>query len=338
MSIQAGAPAAGAARRKLGRSGLEVSSIGFGGWGIGKSMWGDTDDGESLRALRAALDLGMDFFDTASVYGHGHSERLIAQAVREAGGRACVASKIPPRNMEWPANPRTRLANAFPPDWILSCTERSLRNLRTDCLELQQFHVWTDSWLKDPLWRESLEAVRSLRAQGKIRLFGVSINSDEPDSALELVRSGAVDVVQVIYNLFDQRAARRLFPLCARMGVGVVVRCPFDEGSLTGSLEPDTRFPPEDFRNFYFGGDRLGETCRRVESLRALLVGPHAASLSEAALRFCLSRAEVSSVIPGMRLKAHVESNARAAGCLPFDAALLDALRKHEWIRDYYRA
>lgn len=332
MSVQAAL-----ARRKLGRSGIGVSCFGFGGWGIGKTMWGQTEDAESLRALRAALDLGVDYFDTAFVYGHGHSERLIAQALRASGRRACVASKIPPRNMEWPANSHTRLAHAFPPDWIVSCTERSLRNLRADCLEVQQFHVWTDSWLKDPLWQESLEAVRSLKSQGKIRLFGVSVNSDEPDSALELAGSGQADVVQVIYNLFDQRAARRLLPVCARMGVGVVVRCPFDEGSLTGALRPDTRFSPEDFRNFYFGGDRLAETCRRVEALSSLLVGPHAQSLSEAALRFCLSREEVSSVIPGMRLAAHVESNARAADGRVFDPALLDALRGHEWVRDYYR-
>lgn len=324
--------------RPLGRTALQVSEIGFGGWGIGKSMWGHTDDMDSLKALHAAIEKGINYFDTAHAYGHGHSERLIARAVKESGARIVTATKIPPKNMEWPAYYRTRLEYAFPPDWVVSSTERSLRNLRVDCLDVQQFHVWTDNWLKDPLWPETWEAVQSLRRQGKIRFFGVSVNSDDPDSALEAVRGGIVDTVMTIYNLFDQRAAARLFPLCRENGVGVVVRCPFDEGGLTGTLTPDTRFPPEDFRGYYFGGERLAETCRRAEALRNLLVVEgRAENLAQAALKFCLSSPEVSTVIPGMRISSHVHANARAADGRYYDESLRDALKAHAWVRNFYR-
>lgn len=332
-----GAPAAAMPRRALGRSGLKVSEIGFGGWGIGKSMWGRTDDEESLRALRAALERGVDYFDTAAVYGHGHSERLIGRVLRETGARAVVGTKVPPKNMEWPAHEWTRFADAFPADWVRASAERSLRNLRRDSLDLLMLHVWHDRWLGDPLWPETLGVLARLREEGKIRLVGVSINSDDPDSALEAVRAGVVDAVQVIFNLFDQRAAARLLPACAEKGVGVVVRCPFDEGGLTGTLTPATRFTPEDFRSYYFGGDRLPETCRRAAQLKAALVPAHAADLAEAALRFCLSFPAVATVIPGMRTAAHVQLNARAADGRVFGPGLLADLGAHAWVRNFYR-
>lgn len=335
-------PSAALASRPLGRTGLKVSEIGFGAWGISRAMWGRTDDAESLRALRKALDLGVNFFDTAYVYGHGHSERLISQALREAGlagaaepqGRILLATKIPPKNMEWPAHPHGRLEGAFPPEWIEACTERSLRNLRADCLSLQQLHVWTDAWLKDPFWPQSLGALERLKAQGKIRYLGISVNSGEPGSAFAAALSGVFDTVQVVLNLFEQGAAERLLPLCAERGVGVIVRCPFDEGGLSG-LTPQTRFEPEDFRSYYFGGERLAETCRRAEALKASLASRWAA-LPEAAIKFCLSFPEVSCVIPGMRQSAHVEANVRAADGRYFDKELLSELRKHAWARDFY--
>jgi aryl-alcohol dehydrogenase-like predicted oxidoreductase len=322
--------------RTLGRTGLAVSEIGFGGWGIGKAMWGHTDDSESMGALRRALELGINYFDTAAVYGHGHSERLIGRLLRGTSMEAYVGTKIPPKNMEWPAYPRARLELAFPPDWVIASTERSLRNLRIDRIDLLMLHVWTDHWLKDPLWPETQAAFDRLRRDGKIRAVGISINSDDPDSVIEAVRSGVTDAVQVIYNLFDQRPAARLLPLCREKGVGVVVRCPFDEGALTGTLAPNTRFDPGDFRSYYFGGDRLAETCRRADVLRSLLA-PHARGLAQAALKFCLSHPAVSTVIPGMRIAAHVEANVLAADGKIFDAALLETLKSHAWVRDFYR-
>lgn len=322
-------------RRALGRTGLSVSEIGFGGWGIGKSMWGRTDDAESMRALHAALDAGIDYFDTAYAYGHGHSERLIARLFKEAGRKAVVSTKCPPKNMEWPAHPRTPLALAFPPDWIRLCVERSLRALSTDQLTLYQFHVWTDTWLKDPLWPEITDTLAALKKEGKVRFLGASIN-DDPDSALQLVASGLVDQVQVLFNLFNQKAADQLLPLCAQRGVAVVVRCPFDEGSLTGHLRPDTRFEPEDFRGHYFGGDRLAETCRRLDALEKVVLGAKAPNLAIAALKYCLSFAAVATVIPGMRKVSHVLDNTRAADGNYYSADELKAIAAHRWVRDFY--
>src|SRR5579883_1210355 len=324
------------AHRALGRTGIKVSEIGFGGWGIGKSMWGRTDDSESMRALHAAYDAGIDYYDTAFAYGHGHSERLIARLFKEVGRRMTVSTKIPPRNMEWPARQTTALALAFPPDWIRLCVERSLRNLSADCLELYQFHVWTDAWLKDPLWPEVRRVIEDLKKEGKLRFIGASIGDDDPETALELVRSGFVDQIQVLFNLFDQRPLDKLLPLCREMKVAVVVRCPFDEGGLTGQLRPDTRFEPEDFRSHYFGGERLTETCKRVAALEKVALGPKAASLSVAALKFCLSFDAVSTVIPGMRRVAHVRQNVAAADGRYYDARELKALAAHRWVRNFY--
>ncbi|TBR25603.1 aldo/keto reductase [bacterium] len=300
-------------------------------------MWGVTDDEDSLKALRAAVERGVDYFDTAAVYGHGHSERLIARVLRETGSAALVGTKVPPRNMEWPAHERTRLVHAFAPDWVRASAERSLRNLRRDSIDLLMFHVFQDRWLADPLWPETLGEFAKLKAEGKVRLVGISVNSDDPDSALEAVRAGTADAVQVILNLFDQRALARLVPACRERGVAVVVRCPFDEGGLTGTLTPDTRFPPEDFRSYYFGGERLAETCRRAEALKADLVPAHAETLAEAALRYCLSVPEVSTVIPGMRTAEHVAANVRAADGRRLPPDVMEALKGHAWNRNFYR-
>lgn len=323
-------------RRPLGRTGLSVSEIGFGGWGIGKSMWGRTDDHESLKALRTALDAGIDYFDTAYAYGQGHSERLIARALKEAGAEALVSTKVPPKNMEWPGRARARLAHVFPPDWVRLNAERSSRNLGGGPVRLLQLHVWHDEWLRDPLWPELRAEMEALTREGKVLRWGASLNNDDPDSGLGLAASGAVEAVQVLFNMFDQRAADRLLPLCRDRGVGVIVRCPFDEGGLTGTLTRQTRFEPEDFRSHYFGGERLVETCRRAEELTRAVVGPKAETLAAAALKFALSFEAVSSVIPGMRRVTHVTSNVRAADGRYFDAAELARLAGHRWVRDFY--
>jgi len=329
---------AGVLRRPFGRTGLSVSEIGFGGWGIGKSMWGKTDDDESLRALQAALECGINYFDTAFAYGHGHSEKLIARLIKIARVPDIVVStKIPPKNMQWPARPMTPLSLAFPPDWIAQCVEKSLRNLGVGVLQLEQFHVWTDAWLKDPAWPEVRETIARLKKEGKILRFGASLNSDDPESGLGLIRGGFVDQVQVLFNLFDQRAADSLFPLCRENGIAVVVRCPFDEGGLTGTLSPDTRFEPEDFRSYYFAGERLTETCRRVLSLKSAVLGPKASDLITAALKYCLSFPAVSTVIPGMRRAPHVLQNAAASDGNYYDERELKTIAEHRWVRDFYR-
>ena len=231
--------------RRLGRTGAEVSEIGFGAWGIGKGWWGETDDRLSVQALLRALELGVTFIDTAYAYGNGHSERLIARAFRQARQRVFVATKVPLKSADWPPKQGVPARQAFPADWIIKHTEQSLRNLEADCLDLQQLHIWRDEWVEEAEWQE---AVQRLKQQGKIKAFGVSIIDHQSESALKLVQSALADTVQVIYNIFDQSAGDALLPLCEARNVGVIARCPFDEGSLAGVIRPDTVFPPEDWR------------------------------------------------------------------------------------------
>jgi len=318
--------------RHLGRTGQTVSEIGFGAWGIGKGAWGPTDDARSIRALCRAFELGVTFVDTALGYGDGHSERLIARSFREYRERCFVATKVPPKAGEWPPRPGTPMRVVFPPEWIVECTERSLRHLEADILDLQQLHIWTDEWLPDQGWQD---AVTRLRDQGKIRLFGVSVIDHRPETALELARSGLADTVQVIYNIFDQSPAAELLPLCQAQGVGVIARVPLDEGSLTGRLIPETVFPPGEFRSQYFRGERLRETCARVEQLR-FLIRDEIRSLAQAALKFCLSHPAVSTVIPGMRRPEHVEENCAASDGIPLRPEELEAVRAHAWPRNFY--
>lgn len=318
--------------RKLGRTGLEVSEIGFGTWAMGGDAWGPSDDVSSRRALERAFELGVNLVDTALSYGHGRSERLVGRAVRDFGGGVHVATKIPLRRGGWPPRAGTRAQVAFPADWIARATESSLRNLGLECLDLQQLHTWLDDWLEESDWQEE---VSRLKAQGKIRAFGISLIDHRPQTALKAVASGLVDSVQLIFNVFDQAARDVLFDLCHLHGVGVIVRAPFDESSLTGTLAPDTRFPGRDFRSEYFRGERLRETCRHVDRLRAEL-GEGEGSLAQLALRFCLSHEAVSTVIPGMRTPEQVEENC----ALPrewLSPERLDALRAHAWPRNYYR-
>jgi aryl-alcohol dehydrogenase-like predicted oxidoreductase len=311
---------------------LEVSEIGVGTWGMGGTWWGPADDDEAVRSIHLAMDLGVNFLDTAYSYGDGHSERVVAKALRQKKGRALVATKVPPKNMKWPARHDVPVAETFPGDWIRSCTERSLCNLDTDCIDVQQLHVWSDTWMGTGDW---LQTVRDLKQEGKIRFFGVSINDHEPDSALQIVECGVVDTVQVIYNIFDQSPQRKLLPQCRDMGVGVIVRVPFDEGGLTGTFTRETKFDKDDFRFKYFGGDRLGQTIDRVDKL-GFLVRREIGSIAQAALKFCLSHPAVSTVIPGMRRRGHVEENCAVSDGIPLAPEELEALREHAWEKDFY--
>jgi aryl-alcohol dehydrogenase-like predicted oxidoreductase len=318
--------------RKLGRTRLDVSEIGYGAWGIGGSLWQDSDDRESVAALRRAIDLGLNFIDTALAYGSGHSENLVGQVVREAGRRVYVATKVPPKNQLWPAQPGIGIEEVFPYDYIMACTERSLRNLGLDVIDLQQLHVWNPEWLGRDEWRRGFE---DMKKAGKVRFVGVSINDHQPDSALELIRTGLIDTVQVIYNIFDQSPERTLFPLCLEKNVGVLARVPLDEGSLTGTITQSTVFAPADFRADYFRGDRKAQVVQRVNALKKDLVGVEG-SLPEIALRFCLSQPAVSTVIPGMRRVRNVESSCSVSDKEPLDQKTLAVLKRHAWDRNFY--
>jgi aryl-alcohol dehydrogenase-like predicted oxidoreductase len=320
-------------RRALGKSGVQVSEIGFGAWAIGGNMWGGVRDDDSRAALRRARELGVNLVDTALEYGDGHSEQLVGEVVREGWPDLVLATKVPPKAMQWPAPRDARLEDFFPAAWIRESCERSLRNLRVERIDLLQLHVWADAWTERDEWYEALDA---LRAQGKVRLLGVSINSHDPASAVRLARSGRVDALQVQYNAFDQSPEDELLGACLEHGVGVLARVPFDESALTGKLRLDTKFPEGDFRAEYFEGGLLAETVERVEKLRPILEGA-AGTMARGALRFCLSHPAVSAVIPGMRHASQVADNVAASvegG--PLGADVLRALRPHRWVRDAY--
>ena len=318
--------------RTFGRTGLQISEIGYGAWGIGKSGWVGADDQESLRALQRAIDLGVNFIDTALAYGDGHSEELVGQVVRGHGEWIAVASKVPPKNGQWPARDGVAVEEVYPGDYVTACTERSLRNLGLETIDVQQLHVWSDEWVGQGDW---LEAVSRLKEQGKIRHFGISINDHQPDNVLKLIETGVVDTVQVIYNIFDQSPEDSLFPACLRHNVGVIVRVPFDEGGLTGSVTPETTFPEGDFRNGYFGGDRKREVYEHVQAIVADL-GIGMEQLAEVALRFTLSHPAVSTVIPGMRSVRNAERNCAAGDGRGLPADQLEKLKQHRWVRSYY--
>jgi aryl-alcohol dehydrogenase-like predicted oxidoreductase len=318
--------------RTLGKTNLNVSEISFGAWGIGGGMWKGSDDAESMRTLHRAVDLGVNFIDTALAYGRGHSEQLIGKLLKERKERLHVATKIPPKNQLWPAKAGSSVGDAFPKNYIIECTEKSLKNLGTECLDVQQFHVWLDEWLHEGDW---WEAIQKLKEQGKITAFGVSINDHAPETALEFVKSGLADTVQVIYNIFDQSPEEKLFPLCKEKNVGVIVRVPFDEGGLTGNITSETTFPERDWRNRYFRDDRKKQVWEKAQELQKLLNG-ETKSLPELALRFCLSHPAVSTIIPGMRTVDHVESNIAVSDGRLLSDSLRAGLKHHTWQRNFY--
>ena len=318
--------------RKLGDTGLEISALGYGAWGIGGSMWIGADDDESLAALRRAIELGVNFIDTAVGYGNGHSERLVGQVVRSASETVYVATKIPPKNGRWPAPAGVRAEDAYPADWVIRNTEESLERLGLETIDVQQFHVWSDEWVDQGDW---LDAIDQLKQAGKIRAFGVSINDHQPANAVKLVESGNADTVQVIYNVFEQSPEDELFPAVEAAAVGVIARVPFDEGSLTGRIRPDTEFPDGDFRNRYFAGDRKQQVWERAQAVAADLQVP-VEELAEIALRFCITHPAVSTAIAGMRSVTNVERNVAAVERGPLSDEQLAALRPHRWVRSFY--
>jgi aryl-alcohol dehydrogenase-like predicted oxidoreductase len=314
--------------RTFPRTGWWISEIGYGMWGIGG--WSGSDDDESRAALALAVERGCNFFDTAWAYGNGHSERLLGELLRHRSDRKIyVATKVPPRNRKWPGRASTPVEDVFSYDHILEYTGRSLENLGVSCIDLQQLHVWDDSWTPGDGWKR---AVDDLKRQRMIRAFGISVNRWEPSNVLRAIETGLVDAVQVVYNIFDQAPQDALFPACERLGVAIVARVPFDEGSLTGTLTSDARWPEGDWRNVYFAREKLDETLRRVEPLHRVAAGADM-TLPELALRFILQHPAVTTTIPGMRRTSHVKENLACSpdGQLPGD--VLSALRAQRWDR-----
>lgn len=318
--------------RCLGRTNFRVSEIGFGCWGVGGKQWGRADDREAVNALSAAVDLGVNCFDTGLIYGNGKSERLLGELLRQRTRELYIATKIPPKNSVWPAPIDVPISEVFPPRHIIDCTEASLANLGIERIDLQQFHVWQDHWAADDSW---ISAVLALKRAGKVRSFGVSVNDYEADNCIESLASGVLDSVQVIFNIFEQAPMRKLFPFCQQHNIGVIARVPLDEGGLAGSITPDTIFEDGDWRSDYFTYDRRQQLAPRVNSLKFLQHGG-VQTMAEAALRFCLSHSAVSTVIPGMRSVSHVAQNCAVSDGRYLSLHDLHALKDHEWSRNWY--
>ena len=314
--------------RTFGRTGWQVSEVGYGMWGM--AGWSGSESKEVNEALDKSVEMGCNFFDTAWAYGDGLSEEILNALVKRHGSKKLyVATKIPPKNRKWPSKPSFTLEEVFPSDYIIEYTEKSLKNLGVETIDLQQFHVWEDSWAQQDEWQET---IAKLTQQGKVQAWGVSVNRWEPNNCLDTLRTGLIDAVQVIYNIFDQAPEDQLFPLCRELDIAVIARVPFDEGTLTGTLTKDTTFPAGDWRGTYFVPENLDSSVDHAEALKPLV--PEGMNLPEMALRFILSNPDVSTTIPGMRKIKNVIANMAAGDGRGLNAALLASLQTHRWDRE----
>lgn len=313
--------------RSIGRLGYRISEIGYGMWGM--VAWTGSDDKESLQSLQKAVELGCTFFDTAWAYGDGRSEELLGKLVRaNPDRRLYTASKVPPKNRQWPSRRSDTLDDCYPPDYVADYIGRSLRNTGLERIDIMQLHTWEDAWLADDRWISELARQKS---EGRIGGIGISINRWEPWNGVEAVRSGLVDCVQVIYNIFDQNPQDELLPACREQDVGVIARVPFDEGTLTGNITLESTWPDDDWRSTYFVPDNLRSSVAHADALKPLV--PEGATMAEMALRFILGEPVISTVIPGMRKLRHVEANMRASDLGPLDKNLMAELSGHRWDR-----
>jgi aryl-alcohol dehydrogenase-like predicted oxidoreductase len=296
-------------------------------WGMGN--WQGTEDELTVDVLQRAVDLGCNFFDTALAYGEGRSERLLGRVVRANPSKKIYTStKVPPLNRQWPSRREFTLDDCFPPEHIEESVHQSLKNTGLESLDLVLLHTWEDSWLDDDRWAKKLD---ELRRAGLIHAFGISINRWEPWNGVRTVRSGLVDVVQVIYNIFDQNPEDELFPACVKHDVAIIARVPFDEGSLAGTLTRESSWPEGDWRKGYFVPENLISSVEHAEALKPVV--PADMTMPQMALRFILSNANVSTVIPGMRKSRYVEANVAASEAGPLSEELRGMLRAHRWER-----
>jgi len=313
--------------RKLGRTNWQISEMGYGMWGM--AGWTGSNDEESLRSMQHAVDLGCNFFDTAWGYGEGKSESLLGELLRaNSDKKLYTATKIPPKNFQWPSKHEYSLEDCFPPEHIQEYVEKSLKNADLDSFDLMQFHTWEDLWLEDDRWFGKMS---ELKDQGLFHAIGISINRWEPWNGVKAVKSGLIDAVQVIYNIFDQNPKCELFPACREQNVGVIARVPFDEGTLTGTLTKNSRWPDGDWRNTYFVPENLNSSVEHADMLKPLI--PYGLTMPEMALRFILGEPTVSTIIAGMRKAKHVEMNMATSDAGPLDPSLMIELEKHRWDR-----
>jgi len=329
--------------RALGKTGLKISEVGMGTWQLANdpNMWVGADLKESLESLYRFTQLGGNFIDTAWIYGfddknpESHpSEQLIGKFLKESGKRKdlIVASKVPPKNMKWPAWKGVPVSEVFPDDWINQCVEDSLRSLSTDYIDLMQFHVWMDDFNNDDGWKNTIEKITR---SGKVRHWGISINDYQPSNCLKTLDSGLISTIQFIFNIFHQKPVEKLLPYCRENNIGLIARVPLDEGGLTGKFTVDTKFEDGDFRRNYFSHDRISELVKRTGDLKVLM-GDESKSLVELGLRYILSHSEVSTVIPGTRKVKFVEANTSVSDGRKLSDGLMQKLKNYAWERNFY--
>lgn len=317
--------------RKLGNTGFEVSEIGFGAWAIGGG-WGEQDDQDSKNALHKAIDLGVNFIDTAQGYGNGRSEKIIADILKERSENVIVATKIPPVPGFWPPSPYCKIEDRYPEAYLRKNLEERLKFLNTDCIDVLQLHTWTRAWNRNPT---ALEVLKELKREGKIKAIGISTPEHDQNSLIDLMRRGYLDVIQVIYNIFEQEPVAEIFPIANECNVGVIVRVAFDEGVLTGKYSAETKFSEGDFRTRYFAGDRISRAVDRVKKIEEELQGT-SLSLPQVALKFALSHPAVSTVIPGIRNTVQAMANAAVSDLDELSQDLMIRLQKHSWLRGFW--
>ena len=313
--------------RRFGKTNWNIGEIGYGMWGMGG--WTNSDDIQSSKSLDLAVEKGVNFFDTAWGYGEGHSEKLLGKLLkRHQNKKLYSASKLPPKNFKWPAKSEYSFFDSYPSNHILDYTEKTLKNLDVEKIDLLQFHTWDDSWSEIDEWKRSVE---DLKKSGKITAIGISMNRWEPENGIEALKTGLIDSVQVIYNIFDQAPEDKLFPLCKDLDIGVIARVPFDEGTLTGNINLNTVFPKDDWRSTYFVSENLKSSVNNVDKIRPLI--PLKKTMAEVALRFILMNKEIATIIPGMRKKKNVISNISTSDGKGIDHTLFEELKKHRWDR-----
>lgn len=311
--------------RPLGRTGWNISEIGFGAWGIGGDAWGTTDDRQSLTALHKAIDLGVNFIDTADVYGDGHSEQLVAQVRRERSESLIIATKAGRRLNPHVASGYNNRQN------LTGFVERSLRNLDTDALDLLQLHCPPSEVYDMP---EVFGILDDLVQQGKIRFYGVSV--ERVDEALKAITYPNVQSVQIIFNMFRLKPAEQFFAAAREQKVGILARVPLASGLLTGKFRPDTQFSSQDHRNYNRHGEAFdqGETfsgveyttgLQAVDALRPLV--PPGATMAQLALRWILMFPEVTTTIPGAKTPQQAEDNVKAAALPPLSDETMQRVR-----------
>lgn len=280
----------------LGKTNLKVSAVGFGAWAIGGNMWGEQDDNDSIAAINKAIDLGVNFIDTAAVYGNGHSEKIIGKVLKTRKERVYIATKIPP--LSWPPPPNSHAKDAFPKDKIIKSVEQSLKNLQVDCIDLIQLHSWRENWTNDTDWYETLIELKKV---GKVNFIGVSVHDNLEDEALGLIETGRIDSIQVVYNILAQTPQKNLFPKALKYNIGIIARVPLAYGALTGKFNEKTTFPSNDFRSGKYTANGLKDILEKVNKFKETVGTNDRKKLISAALHFVLSGDAVSITIPGIR-------------------------------------